>query len=81
MCLLASVRNVLMVNYVMVIYFCFPNLQFLQVRLFGCFKGRYLSPNLKIIGLDPPGVSQGNALPCFWQLSWTERENTPPQGE
>lgn len=36
--LLVSARNVLMVNSVMVIYFCFPNLRFL-----GWFKGRYLN--------------------------------------
>lgn len=34
-----------------------------------------MSPNLKITGLDPPGVNQGNTVPSCWQLSWTEREH------
>lgn len=41
--LLALVRNVLMVTSVMVIYFCFSNLRFLQGRFLGWFKGRYLN--------------------------------------
>lgn len=36
----ASVRNVLMVNSVMVIYFCFSNLSFYKEDW---FKGRYLN--------------------------------------
>lgn len=27
-----------------------------------------MSPNLKITGLDPPGVNQGNTVPSSWQL-------------
>lgn len=50
---LASAGNVLIVNSVMVMYFCFPNLRFLQGGFLGWFKGRYLSPNLKITGLAP----------------------------
>lgn len=40
-----------------------------------------MNPNLKITGLDPPGVCQGNTVPCSWQLEWTERENAHLQGE
>lgn len=79
--LLASARNVLIVNSVMVMCFFFPNLRFLQGGFLGWFKGRYLSPNLKITSLAPPGMNQGNTVPCPWQLSWPERENARPQGE
>lgn len=34
-----------------------------------------MSPNLKVTGLNPPGVNQRNTVPSSWQLSWTEREN------
>lgn len=57
-----------MVNSATVIYFCFPNLVFLQERFLGWSKGRYLIPNLKIAGLDLPGVNQGTSVPCSWQL-------------
>ena len=40
-----------------------------------------MSPNLKITGLDLPGVNQGTTIPCSWQLSWPERENAHPPGE
>ena len=69
-----------MVNSAIVIYFCFPNLGFLQERFLRWSKGRYLIPNLKITGLDLPGVNQGTSVPCSWQLSWPERENAHPPG-
>lgn len=34
-----------------------------------------MRPNLKITDLAPPGMNQGNTVPCSWQLSWPEREN------
>lgn len=40
-----------------------------------------MSPDLKITGLAPPGMNQGNTVPCFWRRSWPERENAWPPGE
>lgn len=69
-----------MVNSAIVICFCFPDLGILQERFLRWSKGKYLIPNLKITGLNLPGVNQGASVPCSWQLSWPEREKAHPPG-